>query len=284
MTLASTTSAKGVATVLDRGSGFANVQPLSSVRTTALRTLPMVAFATRRQACDVRRILSRVRRRLGTSILVCLGLVHCISSSAADVTAEARESFANLSTWRDEQAVKLKDIGERFAHLDLRSVVDVAHFISDEGITRNRKTVTQMRGLVSERRTLVAEYIDAYQSQLGRLPDGDFKRGAAFGFNENQAKTVQMFRDLDAALLAFADAADALLDWCQPNVGHIFMDGNRFRFESPQQQSQMQELFLKLAAANEGLAAVQEKAAAQQAATRARMRAAEVEATKALSE
>ncbi|MBA3595386.1 MAG: hypothetical protein H0W47_16595 [Polaromonas sp.] len=169
------------------------------------------------------------------------------------------------------------------AAIDMTKVVTV-DAVGDKNLrTLSKAQVAQFKALLAERRSVVSSMVSQAESLVSAVPPGEMRRGGLAGLENAKRNNSELFEDLDAVQLSYAESLEALFNWADTQDGKMKLQGGRIFFADEAATMRFQAL-VKNIETQEGLYnRVVEKVAVKQQQIRLRDAEMKREAAKILS-
>lgn len=189
--------------------------------------------------------LAQANGRVVVGLLLCIFVGQDVARTYAEELA-AKTYLDEAVKFRDERDAAFSKLGERFAKLDLGTVLTPDGVGTPDGLANSRAVVAQYKALLAERNSLVQTYKSKERLIHERLPEGRLRAAAMAGFTERSEATARFDRSLGTAQAALIDSIERVLDWGDAQAGQIGVERGQLVFTRPEQQTELQALVAKV--------------------------------------
>lgn len=232
-----------MATAFGLGSAYTVGQDLARTLG-SLFGLAVVTWLVMRNRSD----LAKAKARLVVGLLLCLTVANNIANTARE-NSVAKDFMRGAIAFQAKHASKFEDLGKRFEENTVNQYVTPAALTSAQSIAAGQAALERYRSLLQERNLLLQTYMAEYRAYVNSVPEGEARRGAEASMGPAMDSANNLYKTLDVAQRAHADALGAVFAWAQTNVGKLSNRGGQLVFQSAQQQSELNALAQRLQAA-----------------------------------
>lgn len=210
---------------------------------------------------------SRLRGRVLAGVAVVLMVASNFALAAAPAAGAGDDAFNKQSqALQAKYGAAFDALGRRFRASDISLALTPEGVTTREGLAAGHRLVETYRGLLDERKKLLAEQhgeVDKLFKSKGVSPD--VRRAAELIFLDGRDRLDKMNVDLDYAQRDMADAMTNLLGWFDKEVGRVGVKNGKVIYFLAEQKATVDPLFEKLQYAEGRQKAVLMAAAKEQA-------------------